>query len=211
MHMPNSHREIEGKNIALYFGSFNPLHIGHLALANYIVTKSEIHEVWFVLSPLNPLKEKKDQLPFEFRCRNIELAIKDDSRFKLCTIEQMLPLPHYTVGSIRSLRVLYPQHQFHLLIGADNWTTIEQWHEYQRLLDLIPIYIYPRRGYDIEPQSLQRGKSITYLHEAPIMEISSTQIRQVALNNSDLRHWLAVKDLWPELTNLIHELDKSAD
>ena len=189
------------KLICLYFGSFNPLHRAHLRLAQFALAALPCDEVWLVLSPLNPLKERATQLPFTWRADYIDQAIEKVPRLRLISLENQLPLPHYTVRSIRALRLLYPEYDFSLLIGSDNLRLIDRWYDYQRLLKTIPLHVYPRPGYpmeDILPTALP-GATI-YLHpEAPQMDLAATDLREAALRGEDLSGETAVPELWEEL------------
>lgn len=189
------------RRICLYFGSFNPLHRAHLRLAQFALAALPCDEVWLVLSPLNPLKERATQLPFAWRADYIRQAIEKEPRLRMVTLEEQLPLPHYTVRSIRALRLLYPEYDFSLLIGSDNLRLIDRWYDYQRLLKTIPLHVYPRPGYpmeDILPTALP-GATI-YLHpEAPQMDLAATDLREAALREEDLSAETAVPELWEEL------------
>ena len=189
------------RRICLYFGSFNPLHRAHLRLAQFALAALPCDEVWLVLSPLNPLKERATQLPFTWRADYIHQAIEKVPRLRLISLENQLPLPHYTVRSIRALRLLYPEYDFSLLIGSDNLRLIDRWYDYQRLLKTIPLHVYPRPGYpmeDILPTALP-GATI-YLHpEAPQMDLAATDLREAALREEDLSVETAVPELWEEL------------
>ena len=189
------------RRICLYFGSFNPLHRAHLRLAQFALASLPCDEVWLVLSPLNPLKERATQLSFAWRADYIRQAIEKVSRLCLITLEDQLPLPHYTVRSIRALCLLYPEYDFSLLIGSDNLRLIDRWYDYQRLLKTIPLHVYPRPGYPMEeilPTALP-GATI-YLHpEAPQMDLAATDLREAALRGEDLSGETAVPELWEEL------------
>ena len=189
------------RRICLYFGSFNPLHRAHLRLAQFALAALPCDGVWLVLSPLNPLKERATQLSFAWRADYIRQAIEKEPRLRLITLEEYLPLPHYTVRSIRALRLLYPEYDFSLLIGSDNLRLIDRWYDYQRLLKTIPLHVYPRPGYpmeDICPTALP-GATI-YLHpEAPQMDLAATDLREAALRGEDLSGETAVPELWEEL------------
>ena len=189
------------RRICLYFGSFNPLHRAHLRLAQFALAALPCDEVWLVLSPLNPLKELATQLPFAWRADYIRQAIEKEPRLRMVTLEEQLPLPHYTVRSIRALRLLYPEYDFSLLIGSDNLRLIDRWYDYQRLLKTIPLHVYPRPGYPMEeilPTALP-GATI-YLHpEAPQMDLAATDLREAALRGEDLSGETAVPELWEEL------------
>ncbi len=158
-------------------------------------------EAWLVLSPLNPLKDRATQLPFSWRADYIRRAIQDEPRLRLITLEELLPLPHYTVRSIRALRILYPEYDFSLLIGSDNLRLIDRWYDYQRLLRTIPLHVYPRPGYpleDIDPAALP--EAMLHLHpEAPQMDLAATELREAALSGEDRSAETAVPELWEEL------------
>ena len=157
--------------------------------------------MWLVLSPLNPLKERATQLPFAWRADYIRQAIEKEPRLHLITLEEQLPLPHYTVRSIRALRLLHPEYDFSLLIGSDNLRLINRWYDHQRLLKSIPLHIYPRPGYpieDINPSDFPEAS--LHLHpEVPQMDLAATTVREAALSGEDLRGETAVPELWEEL------------
>lgn len=176
----------------LFFGSFNPMHIGHLALANYLTEYTPIRQLWFVPSPLNPLKNIQELLPYDLRCELIEQAIRKDIRFQVLRIEELLPSPHYTIRTLRALSMLYPHHRFALLIGADNWQSFDQWKDHHRLMAKYELIIYPRFGYEVDDTTLPTG--CRYIHDAPRIEISSTQIRTSILEGKDLRYWLPLPE-----------------
>lgn len=189
------------RRICLYFGSFNPLHRAHLRLAQFALAALPCDGVWLVLSPLNPLKERATQLSFAWRADYIRQAIEKEPRLRLITLEEYLPLPHYTVRSIRALRLLYPEYDFSLLIGSDNLRLIDRWYDYQRLLRIIPLHVYPRPGYpleDIDPAALP--EAMLHLHpEAPQMDLAATELREAALSGEDRSAETAVPELWEEL------------
>lgn len=196
------------KRICLYFGSFNPLHRAHLCLAQFALDSLPCDEVWLVLSPLNPLKDRGTQLPFAWRAYYIRHAIRNEPRLRLVTLEEQLPLPHYTVRSIRALCLLHPEYDFSLLIGSDNLRLIDRWYDHQRLLKSIPLHIYPRPGYpieDINPSDFPEAS--LHLHpEAPQMDLAATTVREAALSGEDLSGDTAVPELWEELRSQLHSL-----
>ncbi len=188
-------RQTEKKHhVGLFFGSFNPIHVGHMAVANYIVEETELSELWLLPSPMNPLKNSTELLPYNVRCQLISEAIAGDKRIKLNTIERTLPSPHYTILALQALSVLHPDHLFHLIIGADNWSQFDRWYAYSRILLTWPLIIYPRRGHEINEADLPPGS--IYLKQAPQIEISSTAIRASYLSNKDYRHWLPNPESW---------------
>lgn len=139
--------------ICLYPGSFNPLHVGHMMLAHYAHEHLGFDEVWLVLSPLNPLKDSRDTLPYTLRRQLIECAIAPYPYLRLETLEAHLPLPHYTVRSLRALRLLHPKVTFAMLMGADSLASIGRWHQSARLLQELELYVYPRPGSIMEKRT----------------------------------------------------------
>jgi len=162
--------------IGLYFGSFNPIHVGHLVIANYILEKTTIDELWFVISPQNPLKEKTTLLDDYQRLHMVELAIDDFPHLRTSSVEFSLPQPSYTVQTLAHLYDKYPQHTFSLIMGGDNIQSIHKWKNYQRIIENYKIYVYPRPGF-VMPQDLDGNPNIEIVN-APLMEISSSMIRE---------------------------------
>ena len=160
----------------LFFGSFNPMHIGHLALANYLTEYTPIRQLWFVPSPLNPLKNTQELLPYDLRCELIEQAIRKDIRFQVLRIEELLPSPHYTIRTLRALSM----------------QSFDRWKDHHRLMAKYELIIYPRFGYEVDDTTLPTG--CRYIHDAPRIEISSTQIRTSILEGKDLRYWLPLPE-----------------
>lgn len=163
------------KKVAIYGGSFNPIHIGHLALANYICEWGWADEVWFLVSPQNPLKKNDELLSDKNRLQLVKEAIEEYSRFKVSDIEFHLSKPSYTIHTLKALKAQHPDLIFSLLIGADNWKIIDRWKEYKRIIEENEILIYPRAECPIEHSDLPEN---IHLIPAPILEISSTEIRQ---------------------------------
>lgn len=188
------------KNIGLYLGSFNPIHIGHMAIANYVANECGLDEVWLLPSPLNPLKTQKDLLPYDLRCEMIAKAIGDDPRFKLNLLEQRLPSPHFTVHTLQALTVLYPECKFFLIVGGDNWTSFKQWHAYSRIMLSWDLIVYPRPKDIIDKSALPH--SAIYLEDAPLFDISASTIREAYLKGKDLRHWLPNPEYWNKISAL---------
>ena len=188
------------REVCLYFGSFNPLHRAHQSLIRYALESLPCQEVWLVLSPVNPLKSPSSQLPFAWRADYIRTAIAEDPRVKLVTLEDILPPPHYTVHTLRALRLLHPDCHFSLFIGSDNLQLLGRWYDYERLLATTPLHVYPRPGYDIHPGDLARLGGQIHLHpDAPEMLLSATELREAALSGLDRRAETAVPSLWEEL------------
>ena len=162
--------------IGLYFGSFNPIHVGHLVIANYMLNNSPIDELWFVVSPQNPLKEKSTLLDDYQRLHMIELTIEDFPHMRASSIEFSLPQPSYTINTLACLQGKYPNYDFSLIMGSDNIQSLNKWRNYQRILENHTIYVYPRPDYDI-PEEFQNHEHIKII-QAPLMEISSSFIRK---------------------------------
>lgn len=182
-------RQMEGyrriKKTGLYFGSFNPVHIGHLAIANYIIEYSELEELWFVVSPQNPLKEKRSLLPDHHRLEMVWRALEGDDRFRVSDIEFRLPTPSYTIDTLAHLGEKHPGHEFQLVMGADQLKTFHKWKNSSFITRNYHRLIYPRPG--VDPESLRSIPNAT-LVQAPLMEISSSLIRQAIKDGKDIRH-----------------------
>lgn len=163
------------KKVALYGGSFNPIHIGHLIIANYLCEWGFADEVWFLVSPQNPLKSEEELLPEAERLRLVKLAIQEYPRFKASDFEFHLTKPSYTIHTLDALKKAYPDHHFTLLMGADNWTHIHRWLDAERIIRENEVLIYPRPNHSIDSTTLP---PTVQLIQAPLLEISSSAIRQ---------------------------------
>lgn len=170
----------------LYFGSFNPIHIGHLAIANYMVEFTDLQQVWFVISPLNPLKSKSGMLEDYHRYEMVYRAIGNDMRFVASNIEFGMPKPSYTIDTLTYLKEKYPNHEFSLIMGADNLVTIEKWKNYEEILKNYRLLVYPRPGYEIKERKDCRIEKV----EAPLMEISASFLRQAVKDKKDIRYYM---------------------
>jgi nicotinate-nucleotide adenylyltransferase len=173
--------------IGIYPGSFNPVHIGHLALANYVVEYGEFDEIWFLITPQSPLKVKSELMDQELRLAWLEKAIGDYPKFKTCTLEWDMPQPTYTINTLQRLRITYPEHIFELIIGSDNWENIHRWKDYQMVLKNFKTWIYPRLG---TGKVVYNHPNVFMIKGAPKMEISSTFIRKAIKRGKDLRFFL---------------------
>lgn len=176
--------------IGLFFGSFNPVHNGHLMLANYIVEYTDLDFIWFVVSPQNPFKDKDSLLQDRHRFDMLEMAVKNDSRFEVCDIEFNMPKPSYTIDTLTRLSELYPETEFHLICGMDNLAGFQKWKNAQEILDNYHLLVYPRKGY--EGGELVNHKSVSIIN-APEIEISSSFIRTAVAENKDVRYFMPEK------------------
>lgn len=194
------------RRVCLYFGSFNPIHRGHLSLARYAQGELGFDEVWLVLSPLNPLKSQADQLPYALRRDLVEASIREEEGLRLCSLEVDLPQPRYTIRSLRALRMLYPRTEFSMLIGADNLLILPSWHQYERLLHSTALYVYPRPGHEVVELPLWcKGAEVHYCADAPQMDISSSFIRQAIAEHRDVREYLGTPALWGRVAEALQQ------
>ena len=159
----------------LFFGSFNPIHIGHLIIANFMATQTDLDQVWLVVSPHNPLKDKQSLARDHDRLHLVHLAIGDNPRLRASDVEFKLPKPSYTVDTLAYLKEKYPQREFVLIMGGDNLATLHKWKNYEILLRDYGIYVYDRAGYELGP--LAQNARVK-LFDAPRMYISSSYIRE---------------------------------
>jgi len=181
--------------IGLYFGSFNPIHVGHLIIANYLAYNTDLDQVWFIVSPHNPLKEKNSLLADYHRLALVKEAIEDNPKLKASDIEFKLPQPSYTVTTLAHLREKFPQHSFSLIMGEDSLRSLHKWYNYEIILNNYAIYIYPRalsiedvNSLDSPNQSYLNHSNINYCKDAPIMKISASYIRDAIKHGKDIRY-----------------------
>jgi len=175
--------------IGLFFGSFNPIHIGHLAIANFMLEFTDLEKIWFVISPHNPLKNKASLLPDYHRFEMVYKAIEDDFDMKAIDIEFKMPQPSYTIDTLVRLKEKYPQHQFVIIMGGDSLESIPKWKNYQTLLDQYQIYVY-KRPFAESPENLH---SNVILFDAPQMDISASFIRNAISSGKNIRYFLPSK------------------
>ena len=171
--------------IGLFFGSFNPIHIGHLIIANYMATQTDLEQVWFVVSPQNPLKNKASLARDHDRLYLVRIAIEDNPLLKASDIEFGLPKPSYTIDTLTYLWEKYPQHEFTLIMGGDNLGTLHKWKNHHLILERNQIYVYRRPGYDL-------GELAEHPHvrlfDAPLMQISASYIRKCVRNGQSIQY-----------------------
>jgi len=174
------------KQIGLFFGSFNPIHTGHLIIANFMADYARLEEIWFVVSPQNPFKESDELLDENLRLNLLNKAIAADDRFKSCDIEFTLPRPSYTAHTLSELSNKYTEHQFTLIIGGDNLKSFHQWKNYKQILDQHQVFVYARVGI-VDKPLLANHPSIK-LFEVPLLNISSTYIRESIQARKSIRY-----------------------
>ena len=192
-------------HIGLFFGSFNPVHIGHMALANYMASFTDLDEVWFVVSPHNPLKEKRSLLDQNQRLHMVNLAIGEHAKMKSSNVEFNLPQPSYTVTTLAHLKEKYPKHSFSLIIGEDNLVSFSKWKNFEYILKFHKLYVYPRPG--CIKNELWEHPSVI-LTKSPLMEISSTFIRDAIKIKKDISFYLP-EPVWQYIDEMHFYKDKS--
>lgn len=175
------------KETALYFGSFNPPHIGHTAIANYFLNNANIDELWFVVSPQNPLKKSSSLLPARTRLELVRLALEDHPKMKASDFEFNLPKPNYTIHTLIQLEEKYPERTFSIIMGMDNLQNFHKWKSYKTILEHYRILVYPRPGYS--PGEYKNHPSVKIIN-APLIDISSSFIRKEINAGKDVRFLL---------------------
>ncbi len=171
--------------IGLFFGSFNPIHIGHLIIANHMATQTDLQKVWLVVSPHNPLKPKKTLARDHDRLHLVRLGIGDNPRLEASNIEFSLPKPSYTVDTLAVLKEKYPQHEFALIMGGDSVASLHLWKNYEQILSDYDIYVYKRPSYDLGALATHPRLRIC---EAPSLDISATYIRTCLQEGKSVRY-----------------------
>ena len=169
--------------IGLYFGSFNPVHIGHLIIANHAVNETDLNQVWFVVSPQNPFKQSASLLNEYHRLHLIKSAIDGENNLRASSVEFNMPKPSYTVDTLAYLKEKHPEHEFSILMGSDGFQNLNKWKNYEIIVANHSIYIYKRPGFEVTETF---GTTIHVLN-APLLEISSTHIRYLIKNRKSIR------------------------
>ncbi len=175
------------KRIGLFFGSFNPVHVGHLIIASQVVEQTDRDEVWFVVSPQNPFKRKASLLDQRQRLHLVRLAIGDDDRLRASDVEFGLPVPSYTVDTLAHLGERHPAHDFALIMGSDNLQSLPKWKNAPVLLDRYRMLVYPRPGFD--GGALREHPAVRWL-DLPLLQISATFVRQAIAEGRSTRYLL---------------------
>ncbi len=178
-------------NIGLYFGSFNPVHVGHLIIANHILNETEIEKVWFIVSPHNPLKKESSLLNEYHRLHLVRLATEEDNRIKASDIEFNLPKPSYTVNTLAYLSEKFPEHSFRIIMGSDSFQNLNKWKNFEVIVKNYPIYVYLRPGFEVTNEL----KADLQILKAPLLELSATQIRNYIKEGKPVRYMVPDKVL----------------
>jgi nicotinate-nucleotide adenylyltransferase len=186
------------KKVALFFGSFNPIHIGHMIIADHVVNHTDCNEVWFVVSPHNPLKDKKTLLADHHRLAMVVRATENDMRFRASDIEFHLDQPSYTINTLVHLKEKYPNVEFSLLLGGDNLASLHKWKNFESILENHPIICYYRPHFDTSKLNL--NGNITIL-DAPLMQISSSHIRKQISDGHSVKYLMPL-EAWQYLDEM---------
>lgn len=174
--------------IALYFGSFNPIHNAHTQLANFVIEQNIADELWFVVSPRNPLKDQKDLIDEYLRLDMVILAISKIKGLKASDVEFSMPTPSYTIDTLHKLSANFPEQEFSIIIGSDNVFSFSKWKNYRGILDEYKVFVYPRKGFDFNEYADEYPEMS--LLNSPMVDISSTQIRNAIAQNEPIYQWI---------------------
>lgn len=170
--------------VGLYFGSFNPIHIGHLIIANHILNETDLQKIWFIVSPQNPFKNSDSLLNEYDRLHLVRKAIEEDSRLKASDIEFSLPKPSYTIDTLTYLTEKYPDHEFSIVIGSDSFQNIEKWKNPEALTKNYSFIVYKRPGFEIN----NKLKANILILKAPLLDISATHIRELIQRGRSIKY-----------------------
>ncbi|MDA9564194.1 nicotinate (nicotinamide) nucleotide adenylyltransferase [Flavobacteriales bacterium] len=183
------------KKIGLFFGTFNPVHVGHMIIANYMANYTELTEVWLIVTPQNPHKQKNSLLEDYHRLAMVREAVADNNKLHACNIEFELPKPSYTINTLVHLHERYPEHEFVLIMGEDNLRTFEKWQNHEQIIKHCELYVYPRALTIQEEKDTATGSSNfehekVKMHDVPVMKVSASFIRQSIKAKKDVRYLL---------------------
>ncbi|MEI2755723.1 MAG: nicotinate (nicotinamide) nucleotide adenylyltransferase [Chitinophagaceae bacterium] len=177
--------------IGLYFGSFNPIHVAHLIIANHVLNETENDKLWFVVTPQNPFKKENSLLNEYHRLKLVQIAIEEDNRIKAVDIEFSLPKPSYTAATLMYLAEKYPEHSFQIIMGSDSFQNLHKWKNAEFIIKNYKIYVYIRPGFEIQ-NTLGANQQVL---DAPLLQLSSTQIRQNIKEGKSVQYLLPNKVL----------------
>ena len=170
--------------IGLYFGSFNPIHTGHLIVASYVANHTDMQQVWFIVSPQNPLKPSSVLLNEYHRLHLVRLAVEDDLRLKASEVEFKLPRPSYTIDTLTYLQEKYPQHQFSIIMGSDSFQNLPKWKNFEQLIRNHSFIIYKRPGFEVT----ETWNATVTILDAPMLQLSATEIRNNIKSGKTIRY-----------------------
>lgn len=176
-------------NIGLYFGSFNPIHVGHLIIVNHVLNITTLNKVWIVISPQNPFKTSSVLLNEYDRLHLVRLAVEDDNRIKASDVEFYLPKPSYTINTLTYLQEKHPEHNFSIIMGSDSYTNLSKWKNYEVIINNYPIYVYNRPGFEI----IDKLPGQLIVLDAPLLQISATEIRVFLKAGKSIRYLVPEK------------------
>ena len=170
--------------IGLFFGSFNPIHTGHLIIANHILNETKLDKIWFVVSPVNPFKINSDLLDETARLFLVNTAIQNDERIAASDVEFQLPRPSFTINTLLFLKDAHPDHEFSIIMGSDNFRDLDKWKDYEDIISNFKILIYSRTGFEVK----NKFNAGAHVLNAPILDISSTEIRRLIEKGKSIRY-----------------------
>jgi nicotinate-nucleotide adenylyltransferase len=170
--------------IGLYFGSFNPVHSGHLIIANHILNETDLDKLWFIVSPQNPLKASAELLNEYNRLHLVRTAVEEDNRIRASDIEFALPKPSYTVDTLAYLTEKYPEHEFSVIMGGDSFQNFHKWKNFEVIAKRFGLYVYPRPGFEIT----NTHNADLHIVDAPLLQISATQVRKLIKDGKSIRY-----------------------
>ena len=186
--------------IGLFFGTYNPIHIGHMIIANHLVENSNLDMIWLVVTPLNPHKKKKSLLADNHRLAMARIAVEDFPKLQASDIEFNLPQPNYTINSLVQIEEIFPEHKFNLIMGEDNLNSFHKWKNYEVILENYHLYVYPRISNKKTQKAFINHPKIHHI-DAPIIEISATAIRSDIKEKKEIRPLLPYK-VWKYLDEM---------
>jgi len=186
--------------IGLYFGTFNPIHVGHLTIANHMAENSDLDQVWFVVTPHSPFKKKSSLLDNNHRYQMVDRAVEDYSKLRASDIEFNLPQPNYTINTLTYLEEKYPDYEFALIMGEDNLKNFHKWKNYELILERHHIYVYPRISDGNVETRFDNHPKIHFIN-SPIMQLSSTFIRNAIKEGKNIRPMLP-ENVWSYLDEM---------
>lgn len=184
--------------IGLFFGTFNPVHVGHMVIAGYMTEFTDLKEVWLIVSPQNPMKTESNLLDENHRLALVNLAVGNHPKLKVSDTEFSLPKPSYTIDTLAHFSEKYPEHEFVLILGSDNLVTFNKWKNFEQILERYSLYVYPRPGFSGGKLSSNTKVKIT---SAPMMEFSATFIRDAIKNKRDVRYMLT-ESVWNKIQEM---------